>query len=97
MVAPGRVELPTFGLGNRCSIHLSYGAIRSDLPDFTLRVIFSARPCDSESGGRVWAQNSVTEDLEHPQEASAICQQLSVTRNVHWIRTIIELNQFSER
>jgi hypothetical protein len=26
MVAPGRVELPTFGLGNRCSIHLSYGA-----------------------------------------------------------------------
>ena len=27
MVAPGRVELPTFGLGNRCSIHLSYGAI----------------------------------------------------------------------
>jgi hypothetical protein len=27
MVAPGRVELPTFGLGNRCSIHLSYGAV----------------------------------------------------------------------
>ena len=26
MVAPGRVELPTSGLGNRCSIHLSYGA-----------------------------------------------------------------------
>ena len=26
LVAPGRVELPTFGLGNRCSIHLSYGA-----------------------------------------------------------------------
>ena len=26
MVAPGRVELPTFGLGNRCSIQLSYGA-----------------------------------------------------------------------
>jgi hypothetical protein len=24
--APGRVELPTYGLGNRCSIHLSYGA-----------------------------------------------------------------------
>ena len=24
--APGRVELPTNGLGNRCSIHLSYGA-----------------------------------------------------------------------
>jgi hypothetical protein len=27
VVAPGRVELPTFGLGNRCSIHLSYGAM----------------------------------------------------------------------
>jgi hypothetical protein len=26
--APGRVELPTNGLGNRCSIHLSYGADR---------------------------------------------------------------------
>ena len=25
--APGRVELPTNGLGNRCSIHLSYGAV----------------------------------------------------------------------
>jgi hypothetical protein len=25
--APGRVELPTYGLGNRRSIHLSYGAI----------------------------------------------------------------------
>ena len=25
--APGRVELPTNGLGNRCSIHLSYGAM----------------------------------------------------------------------
>jgi hypothetical protein len=28
MGAPGRVELPTNGLGNRCSIHLSYGAVR---------------------------------------------------------------------
>ncbi len=27
MVAPGRFELPTSGLGNRCSIQLSYGAI----------------------------------------------------------------------
>ena len=27
MEALGRVELPTNGLGNRCSIHLSYGAI----------------------------------------------------------------------
>jgi hypothetical protein len=26
LVALGRVELPTFGLGNRCSIHLSYRA-----------------------------------------------------------------------
>ena len=28
MEALGRVELPTFGLGNRCSIHLSYRAER---------------------------------------------------------------------
>ena len=28
MVAPGRFELPTSGLGNRCSIQLSYGAMR---------------------------------------------------------------------
>jgi hypothetical protein len=27
MGAPGGVEPPTNGLGNRCSIHLSYGAI----------------------------------------------------------------------
>ena len=33
MVAPGRVELPTFGLGNRCSIHLSYGA-KAKLPHY---------------------------------------------------------------
>ncbi len=26
MVTPGRLELPTCGLGNRRSIHLSYGA-----------------------------------------------------------------------
>ena len=29
MEALGRVELPTNGLGNRCSIHLSYGAMWS--------------------------------------------------------------------
>jgi hypothetical protein len=25
LAPPGRVELPTNGLGNRCSVHLSYG------------------------------------------------------------------------
>jgi hypothetical protein len=34
MEALGRVELPTNGLGNRCSIHLSYRAISLVL-DFT--------------------------------------------------------------
>jgi hypothetical protein len=42
VVAPGRVELPTFGLGNRCSIHLSYGASAGD--NFTLRLRFSVPP-----------------------------------------------------
>ena len=40
MVAPGRVELPTFGLGNRCSIHLSYGAVCLFAPVYTLRRVF---------------------------------------------------------
>jgi hypothetical protein len=36
MVTPGRFELPTNGLGNRCSIHLSYGAtIRRDFQFIT--------------------------------------------------------------
>lgn len=33
MVTPGRFERPTSGLGNRCSIQLSYGAARERLPD----------------------------------------------------------------
>jgi hypothetical protein len=43
MVAPGRVELPTFGLGNRCSIHLSYGAAWCNLQDFTPQLRFPVR------------------------------------------------------
>ena len=39
MEAPGGVEPPTNGLGNRCSIHLSYGAIL-----FILIVIWGKRP-----------------------------------------------------
>ncbi len=31
MEALGRVELPTNGLGNRCSIHLSYRAVDPSL------------------------------------------------------------------
>ena len=31
MEALGRVELPTNGLGNRCSIHLSYRAVNGKL------------------------------------------------------------------
>ena len=44
MVAPGRVELPTFGLGNRCSIHLSYGAMATEtLSHVNLPTQLSAR------------------------------------------------------
>jgi hypothetical protein len=35
MGAPGRVELPTNGLGNRCSIQLSYGAAATQPHYFT--------------------------------------------------------------
>src|ERR1700687_5290358 len=34
MEALGRVELPTNGLGNRCSIHLSYRAARRNRLDY---------------------------------------------------------------
>jgi hypothetical protein len=33
MVGLGRVELPTNGLGNRCSIHLSYRPLRHILTE----------------------------------------------------------------
>jgi hypothetical protein len=36
-VAPGRFELPTSGLGNRCSIHLSYGATGFNTNNLQLR------------------------------------------------------------
>ncbi len=40
MGAPGRVELPTNGLGNRCSIHLSYGAkVSYGRPEYYLTMI----------------------------------------------------------
>ena len=41
MEAPGRFELPTRGLGNRCSIHLSYGA--AAIPFSHVRVPIQAR------------------------------------------------------
>lgn len=37
LVALGRVELPTFGLGNRCSIQLSYRATRDVIRLFHVR------------------------------------------------------------
>ena len=35
MVTPGRLELPTCGLGNRRSIHLSYGVFLQQQGQFT--------------------------------------------------------------
>jgi hypothetical protein len=40
-VGPGRLELPAHGLGNRCSIHLSYGPraiLDADIPDMDSRL-----------------------------------------------------------
>jgi hypothetical protein len=37
VAVPGRLELPTFGLGNRCSIRLSYGT------NFDLKTLRSQR------------------------------------------------------
>ena len=37
LVTPGRLELPTCGLGNHRSIHLSYGAITGALSQFNSR------------------------------------------------------------
>ena len=41
MAVPGRLELPTFGLGNRCSIQLSYGTGKTQAPctEFSCRTI----------------------------------------------------------
>jgi hypothetical protein len=42
MEAPGGVEPPTFGLGNRCSIQLSYGAKLLRKESFDVRRIAGA-------------------------------------------------------
>lgn len=38
MVGLGRFELPTHGLGNRCSIHLSYRPVSPDSTCFSVGV-----------------------------------------------------------
>jgi hypothetical protein len=40
MVGLGRLELPTYGLGNRRSIHLSYSPVKN--PEKTLQVLQSS-------------------------------------------------------
>src|ERR1700761_8854 len=51
MVTPGRFELPTCGLGNRRSIHLSYGAtLKAALPTpayLQMRGVCNAAACSA--------------------------------------------------
>jgi hypothetical protein len=46
MEAPGGVEPPTNGLGNRCSIQLSYGAA---MPNYRTRVFARSSPAATVS------------------------------------------------
>ena len=48
MGALGRVELPTNGLGNRCSIHLSYRALHVDY-----RMMMGADDASATNGASV--------------------------------------------
>src|SRR5580704_19157286 len=48
MAVPGRLELPTFGLGNRCSIRLSYGT--KSMLQAIKRVAFPTFPMSAFGG-----------------------------------------------
>jgi hypothetical protein len=93
MVAPGRVELPTFGLGNRCSIHLSYGAVG---------VAFTILHCDCVFLSPGWSgfqradpHTSPSTRYLNSMKSNCEFQPLSVSKNRRWKRTTIELNQCS--
>ena len=60
MVTPGRFELPTCGLGNRRSIHLSYGA--------SLSIIVSSR-----GNSRDAANCGILDEALHTADAHKDC------------------------
>jgi hypothetical protein len=97
MVAPGRVELPTFGLGNRCSIHLSYGAVCCDLKRFYTETAVSLPRVWSSLERKATGHCAAVEAEPVTGDAKAIVifQLLSASPNRRWKRTTIELNQCS--
>ena len=67
MVTPGRFELPTCGLGNRCSIHLSYGA--------TFRIIYLQTVTDLEVRVPMswkWVENRTLKNKVHYKQGSSL-------------------------
>ena len=61
--APGRVELPTNGLGNRCSIHLSYGADDDVTTRYHLILPFHARSQKGEFAVRYGVPEAQSRNL----------------------------------
>jgi hypothetical protein len=72
MVALGRVELPTFGLGNRCSIHLSYRAVLRATVILSLQQQQAARGCNSDELAPPLDLHSELADLQRSRRRS--CQ-----------------------
>jgi hypothetical protein len=83
MVGLGRFELPTLGLGNQCSIHLSYSPIMNRLLHFQrdeLRCPHAAWVLDSMSG---WFRFKFLTFLKLPEQSfnlRCLCRKIMLNR-----------------